>query len=1830
MGTTIKLVAGAAESGPVFDTVYLTAASVNSDSDGDGRADNLDNCPTVPNIGWLDSDGDLIGDACDEDNDSDGDGYSNTVDLCPNTWSDDNNIDSDNDGIGDACDIDEHNDFENDDTESQDTDGDGYGDNADLDDDNDGVPDDGDCFPKDASERCETIVAAQAGVSAPTPLSFDVTPGSTDYTSGVDGDGLARIVVPVAVVPGVNGLAPRLAVTYDSGLMGYLAENNMSQGVLGYGWSLQGISRIHRCENKIENAPDVSYTNTDSLCIDGEILVPVVGTNFSSGAEYRTEQDTFARIKPEGSGFKVWTHDGRILTYGVNPTHQVSAGLQTAIYLWALEKEEDRFGNFIAYSYIKDDTVGEIYPDEITYEGASVKFEYAARPPDSITTTVVSADDPATTGVDETSFVQSSVYLHKIAVSMNAKAVRDYRVENTISEDDSRVRVTGIQHCGYDEDGNNIQCLNPLEFDWDKTETYLGVNEVTDSLGAVTRFTYVPHIAGQVPRLPVEASVPNFHSLAPAGNCTLDEHLNDNSAEYNRRAYVSKSETYNGLGSGGSESFTTRYYFAKEEPRFELGNRGYVGHQVVVVKNVYDLTDTSNDYAVYSQSHLCFPLSGRVAEQHVYEGDSPSNTPLTQTETLWKIETLANSSLFVFAEKVVGINYESGQQLGAIETVNDYDYVDSVPSQLTSTENIAADATWDGNWWSLGTSLRTQSTDVEYTVETGSWLNSFIGSVTTAQSDGGPDTKSQTVTFTQKPGTLAVEKTTESRGDSGSLITDVSYNAQGNPTTVTQSGTGLASRVISLTDYASFRYPGKITNGEEEETNQTFDLRFGTPVTIATADGRSSLIQRDPFGRVVLVEDTTSSSTETALNVVFEEAYDTVYGHTRSYVAKVSDTSRPDQHIYYDQLGRPISRAQAAFEAGDWNVRDSGYDNLGRLVAESLPYTQAGSSIGESDHALKEVVGYDRRHRITSRTQPDGGAVSYSYTVTGTELKVTATEAVKWIDEQGIEQQESIENHQYFNVLGQLVRTTDDALTDTNFTYDPLGNLTSSKVGYDAATQATMMVYDAIGQRKSISEPHTSTTNFTYTALGQLESQTNGELRVIKYNYDLAGRLTARFDDDQLDDNKTVNSWYYGDTDGNPDTSGNCPGQTVVDGRLMWDSQNIGNDNTTEFIRCYSYDTATGKTSAIETKIDNADVTETIEVAYTYTDKGHVRDVTYDGVTVTNLYDDQGHHYRVTKGSTPLQTVTGKNAYNQAIETDFGNGLKTTRTFDPASGRLTGINTGQGNVQNLTYNWRTDSILKSRTEGSNTETFAYDSLRRLTSSAVDSHPFRTLDYGYSPLGNLTSKTSSVLSDTNVTSYVYDAAQPNAVTEVSIGNDSYTLGYDDVGNVTSIGPTLAPTVANTRTFEYNASNHVKKISVEDETSTLIASEEFAYTPDGEIYFRKSYGKDSSGVDETTYTVYALRDKIERVITPGEANRTKIKTSRDTIYRKESDETLYLHRDHLGSVHVVTDASGDTSWVLGFDPYGERRVADMSGSLPIDDWQEMTDSLESLVLDSYTDHTSLDRVGVIHMKGRIYDPVIGRFLNADPIVADITDSQSFNRYSYVKNSPVSFVDPTGYSAVSQDGNRCDACEDEEDEELKKWLRDILRLFEKDGYFNKQATDAVRFSQSVNAQYSEKDIGFNSLMGFAASYDVQHGEYSLPKVVKPSGHLFANIIDAGLDGARAIQLTMGSRGRSEFWVAVRPTNRILDFLLRRQPGFYRTRPKFGGEGTIRNFSPPYDTVLFVHDHEYGNEPSDDDFEAARSLNAMGMIINLSTGRVILFDQNRVVTPLIEGGDP
>jgi RHS repeat-associated protein len=99
-------------------------------------------------------------------------------------------------------------------------------------------------------------------------------------------------------------------------------------------------------------------------------------------------------------------------------------------------------------------------------------------------------------------------------------------------------------------------------------------------------------------------------------------------------------------------------------------------------------------------------------------------------------------------------------------------------------------------------------------------------------------------------------------------------------------------------------------------------------------------------------------------------------------------------------------------------------------------------------------------------------------------------------------------------------------------------------------------------------------------------------------------------------------------------------------------------------------------------------------------------------------------------------------------------------------------------------------------------------------------------------------------------------------------------------------------------------------------------------------------------------------------------------------------------------------------LSFSAYGERRDADWDGPIS----SAHLALAAGVTRHGYTDHRELDSVNLIHMGGRVYDPVIGRFQSRDPFIDGLDNSQGPNGYAYVWNNPVSRGDPSGFGDLT----------------------------------------------------------------------------------------------------------------------------------------------------------------------------------------------------------------------
>jgi RHS repeat-associated protein len=303
-------------------------------------------------------------------------------------------------------------------------------------------------------------------------------------------------------------------------------------------------------------------------------------------------------------------------------------------------------------------------------------------------------------------------------------------------------------------------------------------------------------------------------------------------------------------------------------------------------------------------------------------------------------------------------------------------------------------------------------------------------------------------------------------------------------------------------------------------------------------------------------------------------------------------------------------------------------------------------------------------------------------------------------------------------------------------------------------------------------------------------------------------------------------------------------------------------------------------------------------------------------------------------------------------------------------------------------------------------------------------------YAYDGAGNV------VKIGTNT--YRYDSARRLKEYLPEAGG-AQTFSYDSFGNIKRIDFTPAGGGTISRVIPIDAaSNHVGSSAgaLYDRAGNMLSYSGTTYKYDSQnaIVLQEGVGKRYAYVygpnDERLGTVnllnkqwvWTVRDEGSRVLREytsagGTTGAGAWKWSRDYVYRngkllasESSEGTRHYHVDHLGSPRLVTDANAVKTAFHTYMPFGE----------------EETSILQDRERARFTGHERDFAGGIVsenkdyldYMHARYYNPMLGRFLSADPQIdtaKNIAAPQRWNRYAYVLNSPVSFVDLDGRDLV-----------------------------------------------------------------------------------------------------------------------------------------------------------------------------------------------------------------------
>jgi RHS repeat-associated protein len=282
-------------------------------------------------------------------------------------------------------------------------------------------------------------------------------------------------------------------------------------------------------------------------------------------------------------------------------------------------------------------------------------------------------------------------------------------------------------------------------------------------------------------------------------------------------------------------------------------------------------------------------------------------------------------------------------------------------------------------------------------------------------------------------------------------------------------------------------------------------------------------------------------------------------------------------------------------------------------------------------------------------------------------------------------------------------------------------------------------------------------------------------------------------------------------------------------------------------------------------------------------------------------------------------------------------------------------------------------------DASGNTSYTSDERDRLTSASVTNPPAGTpssFNYSYNSLGNITAGPLGT--------YSYGTGRPHAVT--SAGPNTYT--YDANGAV--LGRTESGT---SYTHTYDLEGRQSSVTVGGVTTTFVSNGE------GQLVAKQVGG--------TTVAHYVAGGTYERDPSTGATRTTYTFAGRTVAVRDSATGLHYLHQDHLGSTSLQTSSTGAWEGHEVRGPFGQPWLA--AGSFSTDQRYTGQRSFEagSSGLGGGPALGSL-----LHYQARWYSPVLGRFLSPDTIVPDPGNPQDLNRYSYVRNNPLTYTDPTGH--------------------------------------------------------------------------------------------------------------------------------------------------------------------------------------------------------------------------
>lgn len=809
------------------------------------------------------------------------------------------------------------------------------------------------------------------------------------------------------------------------------------------------------------------------------------------------------------------------------------------------------------------------------------------------------------------------------------------------------------------------------------------------------------------------------------------------------------------------------------------------------------------------------------------------------------------------------------------------------------------------------------------------------------------------ITHTEKKGHLTADV----------LVEDMTYDGVGNLLTKTVSMPtclpAVAPRTITDEYEPTKRFVTKKINHQDYVTLFEYNP-LGQVKKSTDYMGVVSEYAYDNWGKITQSKTTNASETPIITTTGYAKLSDGGYTVTSTNTTGDSAMNATE----YDVVGREVKKTTKGFAFGSFIYQTTEYDAFGRKWKVSEPF--------ETGTPKKTIYEYDDFHRPTKVTASTGRTQNLSYyhltTMSNDDGKVTTAT---------------------LDALGNKIQTTDPGGT-ISFTYFANGQLKAS----DYEGHKVTIGIDGWGNKISTFDPNAGLYSYEYDGFGQIKKETTPKGHT-DYVYDDYGKLTYK---KILGDGTDFNTTY----------TYNTFGQLTKE--ISYTSDNVLIDSYD-----YGYDTlhrlnlTTENTTALEhTKTIAFDTYGRIETETNYT-REKVSGTNFASTVTTKLHYNayNGVMYKISNPATntTLWELHTANAKMQALIATLGNGIVITNSYDSDS-YFTAQQHKKGSVfvLNNTYNFNAiKGTLLDRQNlaiGLSKECFTYDNLDHLETWT---NPLtNTIDRNvYDTKGRITTnnKLGTINYNSDLTTGIYKKTSIKLTPEGLAYYNGTNLGGNQTVSYTMFKSPISINESGKGKIDFEYNSHLSRTKMVYDNGLLVSGTTKVQ--------RKSKYLTDDGSTEVLFDIVTHTIKI-RTFVGGDAYSAVLYQEKqlDQNTNVTTTSNYYLHRDYLGSILAISNEQGVAVEKRAFDAWGNlSKLVDAAGT----SW-DVTGGLRFFDR-GYTSHEHLQEVGLIHMNGRLYDPVLRSFLMPDNFIQQPENTQNYNRYAYCLNNPLLYTDPSG---------------------------------------------------------------------------------------------------------------------------------------------------------------------------------------------------------------------------